>query len=108
MDTTSDWEEMTAEQRCELRDRVLRKNPGAVAKRLGMVTYMGGWGDEAALDRVVHLICDRTGLTHLELPDGLRCRDTGAERIWVNYASQPQTGPDGEVEAAGVLRVPAG
>ncbi|NRB36368.1 MAG: beta-galactosidase [Rhodobacteraceae bacterium] len=80
-------------------------NGAPVAMAQGNVTYLAGWCDDAALDRLVHRLCDQIGLPHLDLPQGLRCRDTAQERFWINYADQPQISPDGEVPAAGVLRV---
>ena len=88
---------------------VLSLEDGApLALRRGGMTYLAGWGDDALLDRVVRLICARCDLPCLELPDGLRCRDTGTERIWTNYAAHSLTCPDGEVPAAGVLRIARG
>jgi beta-galactosidase len=76
-----------------------------VMVRQGKIAYMAGWGDDVALDRIVADLCDRCGWENLSLPDGLRCRDTGAERFWFNYGSAAQMSPDGEIPAAGVLRV---
>mgnify|MGYP000150315755 FL=1 len=66
--------------------------------------YIGGWGDDAALDRLVAHAADHVGLARLSLPDGLRVRDTATERFWFNYNAHPVDGPDGPIPAAGVLR----
>ncbi len=76
-----------------------------IAMRHGRVTYMGGWGDDEALDRLVEDISALVGLETLDLPIGVRVRDTGAERFWFNYSNQSVETPVGEIPAAGVLRV---
>lgn len=74
------------------------------AMRAGNVTYMAGWGDGAALDRLVTMLTDQAGLTRLPLPEGVRIRDTGAERFWFNYNPYPVDTPGGRLDPAGVLR----
>lgn len=76
-----------------------------VAMREGRVTYVGGWLDDAGLGQVLRRVALRAGLEPLDLPEGLRCRDTGAERFWFNYTDRAISGPDGDVPGAGVLRV---
>ena len=66
---------------------VLALEDGApVAVRQGHVTYCGGWFDEAGLDRLVANLGARAALTMRTMPDGVRLRETGAERFLV----QPQ------------------
>ncbi|MEO1732658.1 MAG: beta-galactosidase [Pseudomonadota bacterium] len=71
----------------------------------GTQMYVAGWGDDTAMDRLVLKVCQTTGLVHTTLPDGLRCRDTGTERFWFNYNPYEVDGPQGPIEAAGILRV---
>ncbi|NIZ59731.1 beta-galactosidase [Sedimentitalea sp. CY04] len=77
----------------------------AVAMRTGHVTYMGGWGDDAALDTLIGDLCARASLATLALPEGVRIRDTANERFWFNYNAEPVTSDAGTLPPAGVLRV---
>ncbi|SDF17726.1 beta-galactosidase [Limimaricola pyoseonensis] len=49
------------------------------------VTYLAGWPDRVAAKRILAGLCARAGLDTIELPDGVRRRDTGAERFWFNH-----------------------
>lgn len=85
---------------------VLTSEDGAVvAQRAGHVTYMGGWGDAAALHRLLSELCDLAGLETLDLPEGVRVRDTGTERFWFNHAPHPVDTVAGTLPVAGVRRV---
>lgn len=75
-----------------------------VAVRCGRVAYVGGWGDDRLLDRIVADLCARAGVATVALPDGVRIRDTGSERFWFNYNPHPVETPAGTIPAAGVLR----
>lgn len=87
-------------------ETVLSLEQGApVAMRQGKVTYMGGWGDDAALDRLARDLCDRSGVTVVNLPEGVRIRDTGTERFWFNHGAHPVETPVGTLPPAGVSRV---
>ena len=77
----------------------------AVTMRTGNMTYMGGWGDDAALDGLIGDLCARAGVTTLALPEGVRIRDTASERFWFNYNAGPVTTEVGTLPPAGVLRV---
>ncbi|MGS4947748.1 beta-galactosidase [Meridianimarinicoccus sp. RP-17] len=86
-------------------DTVLQAMDGTpVAVRSGRLTYMAGWGDDAALDRLVADLCARAGIGTVELPEGLRCRSAGDTRFWFNHTGAEVVGPAGAVPAAGVLR----
>ncbi|WP_108853437.1 beta-galactosidase [Albidovulum aquaemixtae] len=88
-------------------DTVFADYSGApVAVRQGRLTYMGGWGDAELLDRLVVGIGLRSQLPILQLPLGVRVRDTAIERFWFNHNSCPVETPAGRLPAAGVLRVP--
>ena len=68
---------------------VERTASGAPAvMREGRLTYLGGWPDKAAARRVVSALCTRAGLDVVELPEGVRRRDTGTERFWFNHATE--------------------
>ncbi len=86
-------------------EAVLTTQAGApVALRSGRQTYMGGWGDDAALDRLLGALCRFAGVPVTPMPEGVRCRDTATERFWFNYAKTAAQTPAGEIPAAGVLR----
>ncbi len=77
-----------------------------IALRAGRTCYLGAWLDADGWQRLMRDLCGRAGLEVLELPAGLRRRETGAETFWFNYASTPCDSPAGRIPAAGVLRVP--
>jgi beta-galactosidase len=77
-----------------------------VAMRAGRVTYMAGWGDETGLDRLVAELCTRAGIARIDLPEGVRVRDTATERFWFNHRAEAVETPVGPLPPAGVLRVP--
>jgi len=78
--------------------------PAAVFART--VTYMGGCGDADALDRLVARLCGQAGLEMLALPEGVRVRDTAAERFWFNYTDRTVSTAAGDISPAGYLRTP--
>ena len=65
----------------------------------GKLHYLGAWLDQPALRRVLGELCRASGLETLDLPDGVRRRDTGTERFWFNY--------DNEDHLVGGLAIPA-
>lgn len=75
-----------------------------VAVREGRITYVGGWGDEPLIDRIIADICGRVGLATMTLPRGVRIRDTRSERFWFNYNPHAVETPAGVIPAAGMLR----
>ncbi|MDU8910636.1 beta-galactosidase [Aestuariicoccus sp. MJ-SS9] len=84
---------------------VLRTEDGApVAMREGPVTYMGGWGDDAALEALLGTLCNRAGVATRPLPEGVRLRRTGAELFWFNHNAHAVETEAGTLPAAGVLR----
>ncbi|MEM1429805.1 MAG: beta-galactosidase [Pseudomonadota bacterium] len=88
-------------------DIVLQTEAGApVALRTGRVTYMGGWGDEAALGRLLSDLCHRAGIATRDMPEGVRCRDTETERFLFNYTDKSVEIAEGVLPPAGVMRVP--
>ena len=57
----------------------------------GRIGYLAGWPDAKALDRIVRREAAVRGLPVLDLPSGLRVRDTATHRFWINYAAEPLT-----------------
>jgi len=76
---------------------------GPAVVRQGHLTYVGGWGDAAALQRVYQPLCTKAGIATQELSGGVRCRDTDGLRIWTNYGAEAAETPAGRIDAAGVL-----
>lgn len=65
--------------------------------------YLCGWPDDSAMDRILRDACDAAGLATERLPEGLRCRDAGPVRFWINYGAGPVTHGSRTVPGAGVL-----
>lgn len=79
-----------------LLDPVLQTSDGeAVAVSQSGMTYVGGWLDQAGWQRLLSTACAISGLATVDLPAGLRRRDTGTERFWFNYDTESHT-VDGE------------
>ncbi|MXU64100.1 beta-galactosidase [Oceanomicrobium pacificus] len=78
--------------------------------RSGNLWYCGGWADPDAMRRIVGRVTDAAGLQTLDLPEGLRIRDSGGRRYLFNYEASTQSlsgiaGLDGfgtEIAPAGV------
>ena len=70
--------------------------------KAGKLHYLAGWPDDTALDRLVARACDEEGLATLDLPDGLRVRDTATHRFDFNYAPEPQAFEGHVLPPAGV------
>ncbi len=70
----------------------------------GAVTYLAGWPDEDAAVRIMRRLCDAAGIAVMDLPEGLRVRDTGTERFWFNYGAQAVTYKGREFAPADVVR----
>ncbi len=51
--------------------------------------YLSGWPDRVAMARILGDICRDAGLAPLDLPRGLRLRDTGTHRFYINYSDGP-------------------
>ncbi|WP_299937071.1 beta-galactosidase [uncultured Pelagimonas sp.] len=86
---------------------VLQTETGApVAMREGHMTYMAGWGDSDAMDRLLALIGGDAGLEMRQLPKGLRTRETATERFWFNHTTDSIEVDGHTLPPAGVLRVP--
>ncbi len=72
----------------------------------GQVTYCAGWLDEDGMDQLVARLCAQAGIEALSLPEGVRIRDTGAERFWFNHTTETVDTAAGRIEPAGVVRQP--
>ena len=56
-----------------------------VAMRHENITYLGAWLDQEGLRRLFRDICQSAGCPTVDLPDGVRRRQTGCERFWFNF-----------------------
>lgn len=61
----------------------------AVVKADGRMHYLGAWPDAALWQRIIHDLAETAGLAALNLPEGLRLRDTATHRFAFNYGSEP-------------------
>ncbi|SIO03676.1 beta-galactosidase [Vannielia litorea] len=61
----------------------------AVVVAQDRLVYVAGWLDSDAMRWLIKLVSDRAGLQSLDLPENVRCRDTGTERFWFNYGTAP-------------------
>ena len=68
--------------------------------------YLAGWLDPQGWDRLVALVCDREGIARVQLPDGLRIRDTATHRFVFNYSPEVIRWDGQEIPAAGVVWKP--
>jgi beta-galactosidase len=68
----------------------------------GAVRYLAGWPDEATFDALIRDLCVEAGVETLDLPDGLRVRDTGSLRFVFNYSPEPQDWRGRTIPPAGV------
>ncbi|MEQ8480379.1 MAG: beta-galactosidase [Hoeflea sp.] len=73
----------------EVLERTADNEPAVVAR--GKLIYCAGWLDADAMFRLVQNLSARAGLGTLDLPDDVRCRDTGTERFWFNYGACEHT-----------------
>ncbi len=59
----------------------------AVVVAQGQLLYVAGWFDPDAMRRLIQLASDRAGISWLDLPESVRCRDTDTDRFWFNYGT---------------------
>ncbi len=51
----------------------------------GRQTYVGAWLDQTGWRHALRRLCETAGIPTVDLPQGVRLRDTGSERFWFNY-----------------------
>ena len=76
----------------------------AAIVKAGRLIYVSGWLDGVAMTRVLRAACTREGVETLDLPDGLRRRQTGSEMFWFNYGAGSVEAFGKSFEAASVTR----
>jgi beta-galactosidase len=72
------------------------------ALRAGRLTYLGGWPDAEALDRLLRTACADAGLAVCAMPEGVRQRRTATHRFLFNYGPEPAAFEGTELPPAGV------
>ena len=63
-------------------------NGDLAAVSSGNLTYLGGWFDDEALTEVFREICLKAEIAIVEMPEGLRRRETSKEMFWFNYGTK--------------------
>ncbi|MFW8637265.1 beta-galactosidase [Cribrihabitans pelagius] len=77
-------------------------SPAAAAD--GRMIYLCGWMDPSALARVLRHAAGEAGLDCLDLPEGVRVRQTGKECFWFNYSAEARKVSGRTLPPVSVLR----
>ena len=64
--------------------------------------YLAGWPEDSLFDRIIRDLCREAGLATIELPAGLRVRDTDTHRFVFNYGPRGQRWNNTDLPAGGV------
>ncbi|MGJ8606297.1 MAG: beta-galactosidase, partial [Marivita sp.] len=88
-------------------DIVTRLEDGRPAAMIaGNLTYLAGWPDEAGWDGLLSTICEACEIGTMDLPGGVRIRDTESHRIVLNYGDTAANFEGHDIAAADILRLP--
>ncbi|MFB3077404.1 MAG: beta-galactosidase, partial [Lysobacterales bacterium] len=49
------------------------------------ISYLAGWPDQQAFQRIINRMCDAAEIQTMHLPEGVRVRNTANEKFWFNY-----------------------
>ena len=99
------WREVL-EGSAEVVEEAVDGTPAAM--RAGNMTYLGGWPDEEALDRILRSAVIEAGLEFTDMPEGIRQRDTATHRFLFNYGPEPVHFAGHHIPAAGAVWMPVG
>ncbi|WP_298258631.1 beta-galactosidase [uncultured Litoreibacter sp.] len=72
------------------------------------MTYVAGWLDAKAMQRVLRRVCDQAGVETQVLPEGIRCRRTGRELFWFNHTTEVVDVAGLILDPTSVKRIPRG
>ena len=72
--------------------------------RQNKIHYLSGWPDEQARKRILRSLCESVSLPILDLPEGVRVRETASHRFIFNHNAEA-IDVDGETIAAADLRI---
>lgn len=64
--------------------------------------YLAAWPDSNAMQRIVAMLAAEAGLKTVELPEGLRCRETASHQFFFNHNAYSVNFDGDQIEAAGV------
>jgi len=78
----------------------------AVAVQASNQIYLGSWLDPTAMRGLFEGLCLSASIETVELPTGVRIRDTKDERFWFNFETCTQTVGDHQLPGLSVVRVP--
>ena len=78
----------------------------SVAVRKDGQVYLGAWLDQVGLRRLFRSLCRESGVPVIDLPDGVRIRETANERFWFNYGSESQNAGDMDLPPVSLIRTP--
>lgn len=88
-------------------DPVLSTTDGApVAVAQSGMTYLGAMLDQQGWRRLLRGMCETAGIETIDLPTGVRQRDTATERFWFNHEATEQKVGDRVLPPASVTREP--
>ncbi len=68
------------------------------------MTYLAAWPDRTLMKALLAAACERADLEFVNLPPGVRIRDTARERFWINYEAEAQEVEGRQLAPAEVLR----
>ena len=68
----------------------------------GPLRYLAGWPCHDTFSSIIRDLCAEAGIEALDLPEGLRLRDTVEYRFVFNYAPEPVEWDGTRIEPAGV------
>ena len=68
----------------------------------GKSRYLAGWPDRVALDSILRGLCAEAQIDTLEMPEGVRIRDTAQHRFMFNYNAMPVQAFGQNLPAGGV------
>jgi len=77
-----------------------------VACAFDNLVYLAGWLDDKGFDRLIKYCAKKAELPTIQLPEGVRVRDTATERFWFNYNAHPVDTEIGHLPTAGLARIP--
>ncbi|MEL7460730.1 MAG: beta-galactosidase [Pseudomonadota bacterium] len=61
-----------------------------IVMQSGATAYLGGWPDPTGWDRIIQWATKRLAIDTIDLPEGVRLRDTATHRFAFNYAAEPR------------------
>ena len=82
------------------------ENGEAVAVQASNQIYLGSWLDPSAMRGLFEGLCQSVSIETVELPTGVRIRDTKDDRFWFNFDVCAHAVGDRQLPGLSVIRVP--